>query len=120
MNYAYINIKKEGDIMTSNGDTFDVILSEYPSDETGIEVSTLSKIGEITHNNYSDSYVLLSNIEGPCSCAAGLATVDAMETINIDRKAFESFIINIISDVANESDDSTYFFKNLTIYLARL
>lgn len=106
--------------MKSNGDTFDVILSEYPSDETGMELSTLLKIEEITHNNYSDSYVLLSGIEGPASCAAGLATVDAMEIINIDYEAFKSFIINIMSDMNNESDNSTYFFKDLTIYLARL
>lgn len=106
--------------MISNNDTFDVILTEYPSDETGINLSALQAMHDIAHENYSDSYVLLSAIEGSSSCAAGIATIDAINTINAYHKEFESFIINIINDMNNESDSSTYFFKNLTIYLGRL
>ena len=84
----------------------------------------------LTKNDVIDLFDMLNDIEAypielearkhECS-AMGFITIEVADALDYDyeESGLHDFISNILDDMANESDDCTYKFKGIKIWLSR-
>ncbi len=95
---------------------FDITLIEKPN-EDGLKKTDLQFL--LLGLKEKEFYFL--EIENPCgnSVAMGLISKNASEHLDYDHTELTAFVQNILKDVRNETEDHTYQFKNLSIFLTR-
>lgn len=92
---------------------YDVVLMERPLDDglTKIEITELlEKI---------NGSVIPLDIVGDYSAAMGFITFDAADLLNYDFDKISEYVKSIINDMKKESEDCTYKFDVVTIWLSR-
>lgn len=98
---------------------FDAVLIEKPED-CGV---TREDAGTIFGSLKSPEAVPVEiENDNLASSAIGMITVEAAELLGYDygqESGFGKFVRSIIGDMANESEDGTYSFKNLRIWITR-
>lgn len=93
---------------------FDIVLMERPHENglTKIEISEL-----LEKVDYGELIPL--DIVGDYSSAMGFIRLDSADQLNYDLDDLNEYVKNIINDMKNESEDCTYKFDTLTIWLSR-
>lgn len=94
--------------------SFDIVLVQKPLD-TGMTKEDVIDLFDAL--NTDEAFNI--EIQDENSVAMGFITTKAAEKLNYDYEAsgLNAFIKNILSDMNNESDDCTYQFNNLSIWL---
>ena len=92
---------------------YDVVLTERPHD-CGLSKSEIMDLIDMTIGD-----VIPLDIVGDYSSAMGFITLDAADALNYDFDKMNEYVKNIINDMENESEDCTYKFDILTIWLSR-
>lgn len=92
---------------------YDVVLTERPHDN-GLTKSEIIDLIDMTIGG-----VIPLDIVGDYSSAMGFITEDAADVLNYDFDKMNEYVKNIINDMENESEDCTYKFDILTIWLSR-
>lgn len=98
--------------------------------EFGIVLREKEFVSGLTRNDVTDLFDMLDNVEAyPIellareheSSAMGFITPEVAELLDYDydESGLHDFIASILDDMENESDDCTYEFKGIKIWLSR-